>query len=220
MDWLSFFDHLVGHLAWPVVIVFTILFFKSNIAGIVSRVVEILLPGGASVKLSPPIQSPDLAPTERRGLNEDDLLPTSLRGDPDLQPFIQEIEAPIRADLAALAPDRREAVLIRNLVFARLAHLAEVIYNSILGGQLRLLSRALQAGQAGLSLDEVREIYEEMMKARNWSDKEFPFSIFIGFLVTQRLIEQSGDGRYRITGLGRGFLKYLASVGRTLEKFP
>ena len=222
MDFLSFLERIVDHIAWPTTILICIFLFRGKLGELVSRIVEVLLPGGGRVKLAPPglqEDSPVLRP-EKRGLEKTDSIPYYLRLGPDVEPYIQKVEDTVRADLATIPNAQRETVLIRNLVFAQFASWCESVYNSIFGGQLRFLRRALQAGENGLSYPELCENYEEVLKPGGWTQKDYSVTTFINILTNNSLIEERGDGLYRITALGRVFLDYLVRQGRSLEKVP
>lgn len=221
MDWLTFSERIIQHLAWPLVALLVLLFFKGKLGEILGRIVEILLPGGAGVKLASPMQQDArLSAPETRGLEQADTLPYYLRAAPDIEPFIREEEQRIQADLDTIPPQQRERTLIRNLVASKFGYHYELVYNTIFGGQLKVLQRALQVGELGLDLSDIRENYEEILRAGRWNEKDYPESTFIGFLLGQRLLERGHDERYRLTPIGRGFLQYLFSTGRHLNKVP
>jgi hypothetical protein len=222
MDWLTFVERTISHIAWPVVLIVGLLLFRGKLREILGRTIEVLLPGGTGVKLSPSFEQriARVIRPEKEGLDPSEPLPFYLRTDPEIEPFVQEAERRIKSDLNTIPAGQQEAALIRNLVLARIGHWVEVVYNTVFGGQLRLLTRALQAGNAGMADDEVRDNYEEFLKLTNWSEKDFTEAAFVNFLITQQLLEKSTDGRYRITGLGRVFLRYLVLLGRNLDKFP
>jgi hypothetical protein len=221
MDWLTFIERSIGHLAWPVVAVLVLLFFRRKLGEILGRIVEILLPGGAGLKLASPIQQDVPLPgRETRGLEQAGTLPYYLRAAPDIEPYVREEEERIEADLATIPLEQRERTLIRSLVTSKLSHFYEMVYNTIFGGQLKVLQRALQAGESGLDLSDIRGNYEEILRAGKWNEKDYPESLFIGFLLGQKLLERGHDERYRLTPIGRGFLQYLSSTGRPLTKVP
>ncbi len=223
MDGLTFVEHIIGHIAWPSVVIVILLLFRPKLGEIMGRIVEVLLPGGGALRMAPPTQQQDPTmppPPDRRGLEGTDVLPYYVRGTPDLEPVIQQMEKRIQEDLHTIPNGQRQTVLIRNLVFARLGYWAEGVYSIIFSSQLRLLSRALQAGDAGVSLAEIKEGYEETLRAGKWTEKDYSQLTFVGFLTNNFLIQQDKDGRYRITGLGRAFFQYLISAGRPLAKIP
>jgi len=50
MDWLQWTASLVGSLAWPSVVIVLLILIRKQLAGLVARIEELTLPGGASAK--------------------------------------------------------------------------------------------------------------------------------------------------------------------------
>jgi len=221
MDWLTFLERIIEHLiSWPVVVALCFLVFRRKLGEALSRIISILLPGGGGIRFTELSQqsASSVSQPQQSDLEKTNNLPYYLRVSADIEPYFQITEEAISRDLDTVPTEQRNQVLIRNLAAEKFRAAFEYTYTMIFGSQLRILAKALQAGKTGLSLDELRTDYEEMLKAARRTELDYSMSSFISFLTNNRLIELGDDSRYRVTAIGRAFLRYLHSQGRSLSK--
>lgn len=221
MDFLTFIERIVDHIVWPGVLIWCLYFFRERLGNLANRIIELVFPGGGTIKFDKPShQQTAITSPDKGGLEKTEALPYYLRASPDIEPYIQQTEKTIHKDLETIPAGQREQVLVRNLVFSQYRASFEYIYNVIFGAQLRLLQKALQALAEGLSHSDVILAYEELLKAMRVTTGDFSLLNFVGFLTDNRLLRFDADNRYRLTDLGRAFVAYLVSTGRSLSKIP
>ncbi len=194
--------------AWPIAVVliaFGFMFiFRNQIATFLSRVREV---GRSGIKAADQEPQP---PTEAKPPSASDLLSVPSN------PVIAEREAQIIADLASKGmADSPEAVrlLVRQLAIAQISLGFEFVDNVIWGSQIELL-RLVNGSPNGLAPEEMRPVY--VTAAIRYPDayKNYTFENYLRFLTDSVLLVEN-NGRYFISGFGREYLVYLATVGRT-----
>lgn len=130
-------------------------------------------------------------------------------------PLLKEVEARINGDLDVrkiVDPSEKTEVLIRALASTQLVLLAERIYTSIWGSQVRAL-RFLNAQTDGVDVSSLRVFYEMAKESYpDWYETQ-SFEKWLGFLTAFNLITVDGVN-YVITNAGRQFLRYMADAGK------
>ena len=134
-------------------------------------------------------------------------------------PLLRETEKNITAELEGrgLANSLGAIpVLIRHLAQAQIYVWFEYYYQQIWGSQLAILNY-LNVSLTGETRETLVSFYTAAAKLYPAVFQKYPFESYLSFLTTNKLIVEE-NGRFKITVLGREFLTYLASTGKTTNK--
>jgi len=216
---------LIKALAWPAVIVWAVWYFREELKVALKRITGIKF---NELKFGPPEQQiaspPSKVTAQELPASEPDLLAPkpdvrtyierikSFISPDQLEPVLQNIRTELPGAVGTNQADQLEALkYLAASLLVQLSH--EKNYNVIFGSQLRLLSQA----NVGAVAPEVAKAIYERARTANPVYGNYSFDQWIGFLINAGLITH-GDGGYVLTNLGRGFLKYLIDVHKSLLK--
>lgn len=135
-------------------------------------------------------------------------------------PILLEQEAEIKKDLEEKGPKdpaQKINVLIRHLAGAQIGYRFEATYSMIFGSQIAILEHLNPLGEAGDTIEGIREFYELSCKRYPEFYKAYSFDRYLSFLESSVLIKKA-NGRICITVAGREFLTYLAKAAKFVTK--
>jgi hypothetical protein len=225
---LAAFADLIKTLAWPVVVVWGILYWRDELKAATKRLTEIGFAGAKFASPEQQVPAPPIAalPVSKEGKETTrGVAATSnvaafvarvkgLVSDDQLQPSIRSI----RNELVAIAGDDlsdQVEALIYNSASLNVQLMHERSYNIIFGSQLTLLAQA--NGTGGLAPALAKQLYEQARSANSTVYASYTFEAWIGFLINSALLAVDAHGNYVLTNFGRGFLKYI--IDRQLTVF-
>jgi hypothetical protein len=198
-------------LAWPAVVLIlgliALFMFKRNIAGRIDKIHKIDRIGmqiGSEQAQSLP---------EAKGSSFQELM------DLASSPLLRERENNIRDALKARGISNEQEsikVLIRALASSQLTLQWEQIERGIFGSQVVILVE-MNTKHAGLPVDVLRKVYDEMAKKYPSTYDGYTFDQYVGYLETNRLMTKGGDG-YQVTLEGKEFMVWLVQSGRTYQR--
>lgn len=193
-------------LIWPVVTASLVLYFlirfRSNVANLLDRVTEGHLPAGFGFAAAPP-PSQELAIAAEPGAVGLEIL----------QAVVDEYEE----QLGQEQQQHQQTVeqLTGALVSAQVDLDFERIYRLILGSQIRALQALRDSHPASVPRSLLEPIFEAAKAQAQLALASWTFEQWIGFLLRaggagdQPLVEQLGDGTYKITQKGLAFTAYI-----------
>jgi hypothetical protein len=205
LPWLELtktvFDLIKG-IAWPLMILWVVLLFRKQVADLIPRIVRL---GKDGVEVSPAARLQTLAgqtPSEA-----EELAKARFAQAPTPQ-FIKDLETDIWNQLETNPNEEKLPLAVRAIAYARTAVRCERTYGLIFGSQIRGLRELINPTKP-VTVDDAKTYYEENVKVAHTSFyKDFPFEAWLGFLVSQELVEVE-DGLIRISDFGRWFLGYM-----------
>jgi hypothetical protein len=133
-------------------------------------------------------------------------LPEPQALEPSNRIAVNEMELRLKADLASIDVNKREAVLVRALAEARMTSGHEFTYNRIFGSEILALRRLNAITHA--TVDNAREFFQPFREQFPLIYNNYDFDRWLGFLKNSGLISQEGL-ILKITEIGRDFLVYL-----------
>jgi len=104
-------------------------------------------------------------------------------------------------------------VLVRHLAIFQILFYFEQINNAIWGTQIQLLEE-LNTKPVGETKDDLKRFYDYGASLYPTTYEKYAFENYLYYLTESQLITEK-EGRYFITQLGREFLVYLVSSGKT-----
>ena len=131
------------------------------------------------------------------------------------RPALNRMETQFRDDLKQIAPDKREAVLLRGLVLARLDGLHEFMYNRIFGSQIAFLRRLNEIPHD--TIEAAREFLKPFQAQFPQIYQTYDFEKWLSFLTANGLVEQTGN-MLAISDFGHDFLTYITQRRLTDKK--
>lgn len=210
-NWLGRRIEFMEFLAWPAVVLIlgliALFMFKRNIAGRIDKIHKIDRIGmqiGSEQAQSLP---------EAKGSSFQELM------DLASSPLLRERENNIRDALKArgIANEQESIkVLMRALASSQLALQWEQIEKGIFGSQVAILVE-MNTRHAGLPVDVLRKVYDEMAKKYPSTYEGYAFDQYVSYLETNRLMTKGGDG-YQVTLEGKEFMVWLVQTGRTHQR--
>jgi hypothetical protein len=203
----------VEALAWPLVVVVIatcfLILFRANIAGLLDRMTEGRLPAGlGGFAAAPPSQN--VGPVEDESIDSE-----------TLQLIVDGYEERlVEVEVTRAAVER----LTGELVSAQLELDFERTYSAILGSQVRLLHALGEAHPASVPRAFVEALFDAEKTRWGLVLGSWSFEQWMGFLLRRgyggrSLVEQLGDGTYKLTEKGGAFLGYLQSRGYPPKPF-
>lgn len=129
--------------------------------------------------------------------------------------ILKEQEGRIEKDIMdkKLNGDNLKKVLVRHLAISQILFYFEQINNVIWGTQIQLLEE-LNTKPVGETKDDLKRFYEYGASLYPTTYEKYAFENYLSYLIVSQLITEK-EGRYFITQLGREFLVYLVSSGKT-----
>lgn len=200
-------DKLVAVVAWPGVVLLlglvALLLFRSPIAALIGRTRKV---GKAGLET---FEGQPTQPTvERKGVDE--YFKTFEN------PLLLEQEGRIVTDLKDRGIDAatdREKALVRTLASTQLVLGFEIVYGLIWASQVAAL-RFMNPRNQGTRPDDLLPFYEAGRAAYPSVYEHYSVDQWLGFLRASNLILER-DSHVYITILGREFLKYIITMGKT-----
>jgi len=133
--------------------------------------------------------------------------------------MIAEIEDKLRQSLMqlGLTPNEPESyrVLLPLIASATATAEFERIYNVIWTSQIEILHAA---NERVVSAEEARKHYDSASTVNPVFYRNYPFELYIKFLVDQPLLLESPKGHYQITVKGRTFLLFMVNTGKPRQR--
>jgi len=195
--------------AWPMAVLFLgigfMIIFRRPLEALISRIQSISREGiQTSQTQLPPDKKTSTAEELMRSFDS---------------PLLRETEKDIKKDLEerGLANSLDAIpVLIRHFAQLKIYLWFEYYYQQIWGSQLAILNY-LNVSPTGETMETLVSFYTAAAKLYPAAFQKYPFKSYLDFLITCKLIVEE-NGRFKITVLGREFLTYLASTGKTTNK--
>ena len=185
-------------LVWPTVtaglVLFVLIRFRKNMANLLDRVIEGHGPGGIGFAAAPP-------PSQKVVAVE------SVVGFEVLQEVVDDYEEQLRQTQEQHQQTLEQ--LTRDLISAQVELDFERIYRLILGSQIRALQALRDAHPGSAPRSLIEPIFESARAQAPLALGTWTFEQWIGFLLRQSVVEQLGDGMFRITQKGLAFVAYL-----------
>jgi hypothetical protein len=192
---------LIKGIAWPLMILWVVLLFRKEIAEFIPRIIRV---GKEGVEASPARSQTVL----EQDPSEAEDLAKARYAKAAIPQFMQDLEKEIWSNLAENPQEEKLLLAVRSLAYARTAVRCERVYSTIFGSQIRAL-RELVSPARPITVDDLKSYYEVSVKVGNPTFyKDFPFEAWLGFLVTQELV-QIKDNTVSISDFGRWFLGYM-----------
>lgn len=204
--WSTLLDY-IDVLRRPLVVGATLIFvfrtYRDEIGRLIDRINELRGPGGTGLGMAPSQQSPEEAEPSIEGDNE----------------LLEEIISDYERELAERQEERQqsEQALIAELVSAQIDLDFERIYRVIFGSQVQALRALRDVHPASVPRTLVEPIFGAVKAQFSDAFAAWSFEMWIAFLLREgyggSLVEQLGDGTFRLTLKGSTFLDYV-------EDFP
>lgn len=232
LDLIKFIiDKLVS---WPVVTLILFLVFKKSVGTFLTGVqallgrdkvkfdlgskglsIDVSHAAQAQIESKPPTEALLIAQSEL-----DDETKTKLENAKNVGmiPIVQRQIKSIEDDINKMKLSDKDAkeLLTKHLAAMQLVFLAERAYRLIFGSQIALLKGLNTAGSA--PEDKLRQYYEGVKTIHPQFYATYPFESYMGFLVSQGLINKNQDGQYFVTDVGKEFLKWLTDAAVSENK--
>lgn len=197
--------------SWPVAAVFIAALFRSDFRNLIPRIQEA---GPTGVKFTP-----HQAEQQQKSVDKKIDKPENK---PQLNApqskSIEIMEQRIKEFASTIEKEKVEATLIRLLSQAKIEAHFEMTYNYIFGSQIEALKRLNQNGPVNLDQAKVFfKSYEDKYPQFYGGPNGSGFDSWIRFLIFQELVKQDGN-IISITDIGRDFLIYIISKGRSENK--
>lgn len=204
MDDNQFYVEMVGHLAWPTVVIACVFLLKDKIKNLFGGGIKSAKHGDTEVHFFGEQQTAKPSPSEQQDLQH--LVPVDPTG------LREEVEQRLQGQLAQLSNDNEKIdVLVKNLAQQQLTGAFEKIYYNIFGTQIRLLEFLSVQESGSAETNDIIPYFEEFKNNNPESFAEAKLSDYLNFFVTWGLII-FGDNRYTITKQGRAFLTYITAM--------
>jgi len=127
--------------------------------------------------------------------------------------LLVEVESRIRAMVVGCqSSTEREKMLIRYVATRELINYFDRVWNGILFSQLEALDAL---NPAPLRSEALELYYSSAALVYPAEYATFPFEAWLAYPLNEELISAEAGGVYRITVMGREFLKYLISNGKS-----
>jgi hypothetical protein len=207
----------VQALAWPMLAALIVIAFRSDLSDLIKRLKGVTGFGVSGETWPPPSQTP---------------VPTSELPPPEADPSLEPVDGeahhtsvPDGSTIAAndsarvaeaedlrqqLADSQRDAALANlNLFYER-------TYRLIFGTQIQALQFLNTRNFIGVDPAELMYYLNE--HHRLGGDPNKTLDPYLGFMVSSTLIYVGADGKYYITGYGRGLLQYIIANSLSFQK--
>lgn len=200
---LALFVDLVKGIAWPVAVIFVVIWFRKDISALVPRIRKLSASGLELANTSQSENTPNM-------LDEK----TAISGRPLdklVNPVADELEKNNREVLDGLGlktPVERENILLRALAIQQMMKSFGIAYSGIFGSQIRAL-RELNSRK--ISYSEAKTMFAEL-KRENPALEKFSLENYMNYLLHWKFVSLA-DGYYSITETGRDFLRFIVDNG-------
>ncbi|WP_318455456.1 hypothetical protein [Photobacterium leiognathi] len=199
----QFYVEMVGHLAWPTVVIICVFILKDKIQNIFSGGLKSAKYKDAEFHFSDQQSAKPNLP-DQQDLQR--LVPIDSSG------FRKEVEDRLQGQLTHISSDQEKIdVLVKNLAQAQLTAFFEKIYYNIFGTQIRLLEYLSVQESGTAKTTDITPFFEECKKSNPKLFSESNLSDYLNFFHLWGLLE-FGDDHYKITKEGRAFLRYITSM--------
>ena len=208
-------------IAWPGAVAGFVYLFRTNIRGVLDRVIVQLSPSGAAI--APPPQPETTTKEGGIALDAATITPTAIdpfADDPALKHWRDHVVAQVQ-ELGNVDCESLKGRLISSVAIqSRYAFFYNVL-RSIYGSQIELLARARPT--ASLPVAEARAIHEDLHVLRAGGIAgALPFDRWLAFLIYHKLIlpltspsDWTDEGTIIASHDGVEFAKFLVDVGET-----
>lgn len=190
---------VVKGLAWPIVALVVTFIFKKDLRTLFDRLRKASL---SAVEFEHRIQTSG-------GANEPAAITQQFSNVPAVDALARELDQ----NLKLVEDSKQKPLLLMMLAEARYLAIFERIYATIFGSQISGLRALIESGgtvnvqEAQNFFDGIREKYPEVHGTRTLND-------WLQYLAINKLIDLHGD-EVRITEIGKMFVNYLITTGRT-----
>ena len=211
---------VINALKWPAALIAIVFFLvvklKSSIEFLV-RGIKSVKYGQISAEVGPNVQDNEKTTLVSTGREETDILT-----DKELYSFssdiIERAKTILEGDLKINSLQDQTAKLDRLYKYcqALLIHrMYERLYNSIYGSQLYILDALNTYGTA--RKDVFKPFFDSAVARHPDFYGTYSYDDYFDFLVRMELVSES-KGVYRITNIGRDFLKFIIETNKTINK--
>jgi len=196
-----------------------ILVFKKEISGLLNRAEKISATGIETRKvlnqISDSSEKSDVIGNLTNRENKSDIEAALNELD---TPLVREMEDELEKNLLKdIKQENRDKVLLRLFTGLLISHNYEQIYKTIFGSQISLLE-IINTVPGSLNADVAASIYNNAKEENLEIYKEYLFSDWLNYLISQNLILIDKDGKILLTVKGKDFLLFLVKSGYTKHK--
>lgn len=196
---------------WPLIVIGTVYYFRSNIAGLINRIQNIK---GAGMEVS---CLTDKGQKEEKVIETKPISETlSQEIKNQLSSSLDEIKIEYSGKIEALKQEsnKKEEYLINELSLTNLALEFERIYRVIFGSQIQMLRILKEQVNGSLPSKSVISMFIFTQRSNDPNLNNFTFEKYMSFLTNNNLIA-SGVNFYKLTVKGIDFLSYI-----DYQKYP
>jgi len=210
MDYLTFIEKIISHLAWPVVVVVMAGLFRRQVENLLSRLVK-AKHKDTEIDFGPQTQLLPLPIDSSTALAE--AIPQDPLG------LIREAEQRIYTSLEQLnihSDSEKVKILAKHHANLQIRSAYSEISHLIFGSQIALL-QALNSQPHPVEPEFIVSYYESAKQQYPDFYTTYSFESYMNFLKSVGMVNIE-NGRYFLTVLGRGFLSYLAETGINIRR--
>jgi hypothetical protein len=216
-QWGPLVIELIKAFAWPITLVFVLLFFKSEIRTLIPRLKKASLSG---VELND--EAEKQSDTTKLVANLSNISSDKLTQFEGIHrtKAMTELELSLKADLKKIADqnnfDSEKTIdyVINRLAMERLLKQFDYIYRGIFGSQLSFIYKLKSSD---LSKNNARKFFDEANNQDTEFYKGYTFSKWINYLKNMNLIHES-NSKFIITPVGIDFLQYMLDNALSPDK--
>jgi hypothetical protein len=214
------FVTLVGHIAWPAVIIFLVWRFFPEMKSALSSVPTLAgrINKAGFVEFQPLAQQQQQQQPAEFGKEREQSTSSTLQRHRLVVPFEAHIRQNIKDQKLDGDPDFQDR-LIYNLAEAVRTAQGESTTRQIFGTQLAALK---QLANGPMTVAALKTLYDQHVQLAKEVGIAEPLSFlqWVSFLTSRSLAQIADDGRYAITDVGRSYLEYVEGLGVTESTKP